>query len=189
MATSLEHQRSKRPATRLAGPYGHPFHPVFVTIPIGAWTASFVFDLVSLGVDDGRAFVRGAAALVLIGVVGAVVAALFGFMDYIRLASGTRAVRTATIHMVLNLVATIAMFANYLVRIQDLNVAESPVGPMVLSAAVLLTILVSGWLGGKLAYTDGVRVADERTQAEAFEIVGKRNRVESGDQLNAPRVT
>lgn len=28
---------AKRPATPLAGPYGHPLHPVLVTIPIGAW--------------------------------------------------------------------------------------------------------------------------------------------------------
>jgi len=30
----------KRPRTVLAGPYGHPFHPILVTVPIGAWIAS-----------------------------------------------------------------------------------------------------------------------------------------------------
>lgn len=34
--------RAKRPKTVLAGPYGHPFHPVLVTIPIGVWIASAV---------------------------------------------------------------------------------------------------------------------------------------------------
>ena len=29
--------RAKRPVTVLAGPYGHPFHPILVTVPIGAW--------------------------------------------------------------------------------------------------------------------------------------------------------
>ena len=28
--------RAKRPISPLAGPYGHPFHPILVTIPIGA---------------------------------------------------------------------------------------------------------------------------------------------------------
>jgi hypothetical protein len=28
--------RAKHPKTVLAGPYGHPFHPVLVTIPIGS---------------------------------------------------------------------------------------------------------------------------------------------------------
>src|SRR5688500_16221863 len=134
MATSLEHQRSKQPATSLAGPYGHPFHPILVTIPIGAWVASFVFDLLSRSVDDGTAFVRGAAALLVIGIVGALVAAVFGFMDYSRLASGTRAVRTATIHMLLNVGAVVAMLVNYLLRRDELGAAETPVGLVVLSA-------------------------------------------------------
>ena len=38
---------AKQPVSRLAGPYGHPFHPILVTVPIGAWVASFVFDLAS----------------------------------------------------------------------------------------------------------------------------------------------
>lgn len=189
MATSLEHQRSKQPATPLAGPYGHPFHPVLVTIPIGAWVASFVFDLLSRAVDDGTAFVRGAAALLVIGVVGALVAAVFGFMDYSRLASGTRAVRTATIHMLLNVAAVVAMIVNYMLRRDDLAAPETPAGLVAFSGVVLVVLTVSGWLGGHLSYKDGVRVADEQTQAEGFEIVGRRNRVESGDGINAPRVT
>ena len=32
--------RAKRPASPVAGPYGHPFHPILVTIPIGSWVAS-----------------------------------------------------------------------------------------------------------------------------------------------------
>ncbi len=39
--------QAKRPVTVLAGPYGHPFHPILVTVPIGAWVASLVFDVAS----------------------------------------------------------------------------------------------------------------------------------------------
>ncbi|MGW0424100.1 hypothetical protein [Streptomyces sp. NPDC003015] len=42
------HQQAKRPVSAaLAGPYGHPFHPILVTVPIGAWVASLVFDIAS----------------------------------------------------------------------------------------------------------------------------------------------
>ena len=35
--------RGKQPVSAtLAGPYGHPFHPILVTVPIGAWAASLV---------------------------------------------------------------------------------------------------------------------------------------------------
>jgi uncharacterized membrane protein len=39
---------------------------------------------------------------------------------------------------------------------------------LVLSVLGLAILVVSGWLGGKLAYRYGVRVADERTQATGF---------------------
>jgi uncharacterized membrane protein len=45
----------------------------------------------------------------------------------------------------------------------------APVGPLVLSIVGLAIVGVSGFLGGKLAYHYGVRVADEATQADGFE--------------------
>jgi uncharacterized membrane protein len=41
-------------------------------------------------------------------------------------------------------------------------------GPLALSIVALVVLSASGFLGGKLAYRYGVRVADERTQAEGF---------------------
>jgi uncharacterized membrane protein len=64
---------AKRPLTALAGPYGHPFHPALVTVPIGAWVASLVFDLVSREADDPEIFATGSAWLIGVGLAGAVV--------------------------------------------------------------------------------------------------------------------
>ncbi|WP_233223638.1 hypothetical protein [Amycolatopsis sp. CA-128772] len=41
-------------------------------------------------------------------------------------------------------------------------------GPLVLSAAALVVLAASGYLGGKPAYRYGVRVAAETTQAEGY---------------------
>lgn len=38
----------------LAGPYGHPLHPVLVTVPIGAWVASFVAPVAAGGQASAR---------------------------------------------------------------------------------------------------------------------------------------
>lgn len=46
------HRREGRGAT---GPYGHPFHPILVTVPIGAWVCSLVLDVASRATDDGAA--------------------------------------------------------------------------------------------------------------------------------------
>jgi uncharacterized membrane protein len=159
--------RAKQPRTVLAGPYGHPFHPILVTIPIGAWIASLVFDLIALVGGDPEPFLLGAQVLIAIGVVGALLAAILGFLDFSIIPAGTPAKRTAIIHMSLNL-AIVALFAvNYFVRAGSDHDEVYPAS-LVLSIIGILALVVSGWLGGKLAYHYGVRVADEVTQADGY---------------------
>ena len=83
--------RTKRPRTILAGPYGHPVHPMLVTLPIGAWVASLFFDLIALSTDEPAVFAKGAYWLIGIGIVGALVAATFGFLDLLAIPGGTPA--------------------------------------------------------------------------------------------------
>jgi len=159
----------KHPVTALAGPYGHPFHPILVTVPIGAWVASLVFDVISRAGDDGEVYARGAWWLIGIGIAGALVAAVFGFLDLLAIPTGTRAFKTALTHMGLNL-GVVALFAVGLaLRHGDLDDADgTPVGMLVLSAVALAVLGASGWLGGMLTYRYGVRVVDEAAQADAY---------------------
>lgn len=159
--------RAKRPRTVLAGPYGHPFHPVFVTIPIGAWVASVIFDIVAMLTDTGAVFAEGAYWLIVIGVLGALLAAVFGLMDFLTIPRGTRAFRTGLTHMVLNLVVVVVFVVDVAFRTGRGYQAPSTTG-FVLSIIGLALLGFSGWLGGRLAYHYGVRVADEQTQAEGF---------------------
>ena len=70
-------RQAKQPVSAmLAGPYGHPWHPILVTVPIGAWVASLVFDVASRVVADPGFLARGSEWLIGIGVIGAVLAAL-----------------------------------------------------------------------------------------------------------------
>jgi uncharacterized membrane protein len=162
-------RQSKRPVVSVAGPYGHPFHPILVTVPIGAWVASLVFDLASRAVDDPEPFVVGAHWLVGIGVVGALVAAMFGFLDLFAIPTGTPAFRTGLVHMTLNLIVVGLFAVSFLVRSGDVDDGEPVAGAVLgLSIVALAALGASGWLGGKLSFRYGVRVADETTQAEGF---------------------
>lgn len=159
---------AKRPAIKLAGPYGHPFHPMLVTVPIGAWTASIIFDVASRTVEDGAALGRAAWWLIGIGVLGAVAAAVFGFLDYLTIPGGTMAKRTGTLHLILN-VATLALFASaFAIRMDD-AATETSIGLIVVSVVALGMLGISGWLGGKLTYRYGVRVASEYDQKDGLE--------------------
>lgn len=160
--------RAKHPLTILAGPYGHPFHPVLVTIPIGVWVASVVFDIIALASSEEEAvFAEGAYWLIGIGVVGAVLAALFGLMDLLTIPRGTKAFKTALTHMALNLIVVVLFVIGFAVRAAQ-GYEESSVVGFVLSLIALALLGVSGWLGGKLAYHYGVRVASEEAQNEGF---------------------
>ncbi|SFW85297.1 DUF2231 domain-containing protein [Amycolatopsis australiensis] len=168
MTNELEH--AKQPVSAvLAGPYGHPFHPILVTVPIGAWVSSLVFDIGSLIVDDPGFLARGSVWLIAIGVVGALAAALIGTLDLLAVPTGTRAFRTGLTHMSLNLAVTAAYVIGFFWRRAS---SDGPgavgTGPLVLSVAALLALAASGYLGGKLAYHYGVRVAAESTQAEGY---------------------
>jgi uncharacterized membrane protein len=160
--------QAKQPKTILAGPYGHPFHPVMVTVPIGAWVASIVFDIIALvNSEDESVFAEGAYWLIGIGIVGAVLAAVFGLMDLLNIPRGTAAFRTGLTHMVLNLTIVILFAVDFAIRAGQ-GYEEASVVGFVISLIALALLGVSGWLGGKLAYHYGVRVASEETQAEGF---------------------
>ncbi len=168
-------RQAKQPLTVLAGTYGHPIHPALVAVPIGAWVASFAFDLGSRVVSQPAFLSQGSRWLIAIGVLGALVAAIAGSLDLFAIPTGTPAFRIGLAHMALNLTATAAYAVNLLVLRGDLDTGPVGWGPIVLSAVSLTLVAAAGFLGGKLAYRYGVRVADERTQAEGFRITRKAN--------------
>ncbi|MBM7800418.1 putative membrane protein [Microlunatus panaciterrae] len=160
--------RAKTPISPvLAGPYGHPFHPILVTVPIGAWVASLVFDIVSRLAAAPAAFTLGARWLIAIGVLGALAAAGVGFLDFYAIPTRTPVHRTALLHLSVNLTLTLAYALNFFWRGQG-DPTRTPLGPLLLSVISLAGLGVSGYLGGKLAYHYGVRVAAESVQAEGF---------------------
>ena len=169
-------EEAKHPVSALAGPYGHPFHPLLVTVPVGAWFASLVFDLASHRVPGPGFLARGSLWLIAIGVAGAFAAAFAGFLDLAAIPAGTRARRTALVHMSLNIAVTAAYLADCLLRRADYR-HPGPVPPalIVLSAVNFTVLAISGYLGGRLAYRYGVRVATEVTQAEGFRPAGRRD--------------
>ena len=160
-------ERAKRPRSGAAGLYGHPIHPILVTVPIGAWISSLVFDVAAKVGSRPDTFATGSAWLIGIGLVGAVLAGVFGAIDFSTLARGTKAYTTGLTHLAINVVVLVLYIVNLVVRGSGGYEDVSTVA-IILSVVGLGLLGASGWLGGKLAYHYGVRVADEATQAEGF---------------------
>jgi uncharacterized membrane protein len=161
--------QSKQPRSALAGSYGHPVHPILVAVPIGAWVCSLVFDLISYGSSEPRTWSVGAMWLVLFGAVGAALAAVWGVIDLLNVPRGTGAFNTGRVHAALNSTALAIFIVNFIWRYTTReNWDSAPVGPFILSIVGLALIGAAGFLGGRLAYHYGIRVADEGVQAEGF---------------------
>jgi uncharacterized membrane protein len=125
---------------------------MLVSIPIGLWVFSFVCDLVGMN-SPNPAWVTVALYTMGGGIVGALVAAIAGFIDLLSLPPGPRA--TGIKHMAINLTIVVLYAVNFWMR------TEAPAGPgnlVWLSLLTILLLLVSGWLGGKLVYEHGVAV-------------------------------
>jgi uncharacterized membrane protein len=131
---------------------GHPIHPMLVTLPIGLWVFSLVCDFVSLGSSD-RSWETTAYLTLGGGVVGALIAAVPGLLDFLGL-NDPRERRVATTHLVLNLAIVAFQGFNFWLRSQpDFSGSSLPLWISVLSVAMLA---VSGWLGGQLVHVFGV---------------------------------
>jgi uncharacterized membrane protein len=158
---------AKNPANVLAGPYGHPSHPIVVMVPIGAWASSLVLDILSRASKGRRSkgYARSSRSLMGVGLLGAGGAALTGLLDYTTIPRGTRAKKLATAHLFMNVSAVASYAMNFLDRDPDERV---PDGAFRRSLATISALGVSGIIGGELAYRYGVRVADERSQARGF---------------------
>lgn len=164
-AAERSRDAAHRPAVAAAGPYGHPLHPLLVTVPIGAFVATVAFDIVSK-MGEGRAFGRPASWLAAMGIVSAVVAALFGMVDFLRIAKGTPARRIAVFHLVLMDSVIVLFIISFLLRRADETqyLDGTPTAALVVAVVGLVLLVAGGWLGGKLVYTFGVRVADQEDQ-------------------------
>jgi hypothetical protein len=66
----------------LAGPDGHPFHPLLVPLPVGAFVSSLIFDILTRTRASGLpCLVDGAFWLIGVGLAGALAAAVPGVVD------------------------------------------------------------------------------------------------------------
>jgi uncharacterized membrane protein len=93
------------------------------------------------------------------GIVGALVAAPFGTIDWMAIQPGTRAKKIGMVHGLGNVVVSLLFLASWLLRGDADN--QPPVLAYVLSFAGAGIALFTAWLGGELVSRMGVGVYDD----------------------------
>ena len=132
---------------------GHPLHPAIIAIPVGLFPASYVLDILALTTNND-ALAEAAYYNMLMGYAGAGAALTTGYLDYRQMAKNDPAHSTATTHGLMNASLASIYALNLWVRRKN---KRSGLG-LVLSTIGTLGLLVSGYLGGEIAYGRGWRV-------------------------------
>ncbi|MEP6705223.1 MAG: DUF2231 domain-containing protein, partial [Acidobacteriota bacterium] len=134
---------------------GHGIHPILIVFPLGLLATGVVFDIIHL-VWDKPNMAWVAYWMISAGIIGGLVAAPFGWIDWFAIPSGTRAKTIGLMHGLGNVTALLLFACSWWLR-HDL-----PERPETLAS--ILSFLgagmaaVGGWLGGELVERLGVGV-------------------------------
>jgi uncharacterized membrane protein len=131
---------------------------MLIVFPLGLLATSLVFDIVHVATGSAR-FAEISFFMIISGIIGGLLAAVFGLVDWLAIPRGTRAKRTGALHGIGNVVVTGLFVVSWLLR-YDTPTAPGPLA-IVLSVAGVGLALVTGWLGGELVDRRGVGVDDD----------------------------
>jgi uncharacterized membrane protein len=127
--------------------FGHPIHQMLIVFPLGLLATAVIFDVVRLVTGNGY-WSEIAYWMIAAGVIGGLVAALFGFVDWTKIPAGTRAKRIGLLHGVGNVVVVLLFVASWFLRRDDPRAPDTFALLLAFVGAGLS--LLTGWLGGEL---------------------------------------
>jgi len=118
-----------------------------------------VFDIVYLATDDAT-FAEVAFWNITAGIVGGLLAAVFGLIDWLAIPAGTRAKRLGLWHGGGNAAIVVLFLISWLIRLPN-HAYQPNIVPFVLALIAVAAALVTAWLGGELVYRLRVAVDDD----------------------------
>ena len=143
---------------------GHPLHPMLIVFPLGLLATAVAFDIAAL-VSGNNAWYNISFWIMAAGILGGLLAALPGLVDWVAIPSNTRAKAIGLWHGAGNVVVVLLFIVSWFLRRPD--PANPGTTAFALSFIAVAFALVTGWLGGELVDRLGVGV-------------------DSGAHLNAP---
>jgi uncharacterized membrane protein len=136
--------------------FGHPIHPMLIFFPLGLLATAVAFDIVAL-VQNDPSWYHISFWMIAAGIIGGLLAAVFGLIDWLAIPSGTRAKRIGLLHGGSNLVVVLLFIGSWFIR-QGSDQMIPTTGALVLSFVAAAIALFGGWLGGELVDRLGVGV-------------------------------
>jgi uncharacterized membrane protein len=135
--------------------FGHPIHPMLIPFPIGLLATAVLFNVIYY-FKDVSAFSWAAFYMIAAGIIAALIAAVFGIVDFLNIPSGTRAKSIAQLHGGGNVTVVVLFAIAWLLRLPHPEDSQTLAFILELIGVGLLGF--TGWLGGELVDRLGVGV-------------------------------
>jgi uncharacterized membrane protein len=120
---------------------------MLIVFPLGLLAMAVIFDSLAIGLANGY-WSEISYWMIAAGVVTGLLAAPFGFVDWLAIPTGTRAKRIGAVHGLGNVVVVLMFGLSWWMR------RDAPRAPETLALALSFAAgglaLVTGWLGGEL---------------------------------------
>ncbi len=138
--------------------FGHPIHPMLIVLPLGLFVMA-VFSDIAYMVTKNPMFAMISYWNIGAGIAGGLLAAVFGFIDWLAIPSGTRAKAIGLYHGVGNVIVVALFLISCLMRYGVEGYIPSTAASVLIFFAIGLGLITS-WLGGELVDRLGVGVDD-----------------------------
>jgi uncharacterized membrane protein len=138
--------------------FGHAIHPIMIVFPLGLLGTAAIFDALYLFTLN-RTLTVASYWMLVAGLIGGLIAALFGFIDWLNIPSNTRAKSIGLYHAIVMDIALVLFAVGLYLR---WSTPDTP--PMIANVcafAGLAFALVGGWFGGELVERLGVSVSPD----------------------------
>ena len=137
---------------------GVPIHAMLVPFPIVCFTGALLTDITYSNSPQVQ-WANFSEWLLAVGLIVGVIAAIFGLIDF--LSAGRARPRIGWIHLVGNAIVLLLALFNNLVHSRDGWTGVVPTG-LTLSIVTVLVMIVTGFLGWRMAYRHVERPVGER---------------------------
>ena len=137
---------------------GHAIHPMLIVFPLGLLATSLGFDAAYLTTSNPE-FAIVAFWMISAGIIGALLAAVFGAIDWWGIPSKTRAKAIGLWHGSVNVVIVLLFIGSWLMR-RNVPGYTPTAAAVTLSCVGIALAVVGGWLGAELVERLGIAVDD-----------------------------
>jgi nitrite reductase/ring-hydroxylating ferredoxin subunit/uncharacterized membrane protein len=133
--------------------FGHPLHPAITDVPVTAWSLTAIFDIIWL-ITGTQWAAYGSFVTVIVGLIGALFAAVTGLVDWSDTYGAER--RVGLDHALFNVTATLLYLVSFILRL------SSGPGDNIVAAIIgfigLASVIYAAYLGGDMVFSKGTGV-------------------------------